>query len=156
MTKKFKHYTNNISIIVNITPMKAHHSIEITERYYGSLRKIYIIITLKISDIKENLILQMTFKALNDSIKSNDLMPTLLIFDAYPRMIDSDALLFIINQRNIVMKKAIKKVRKIMTNRIVNDALNIRNDLSNSTIRDLSINSSVLIYREEINTELKI
>ena len=66
-------------------------------------------------------------------------------------MIDSDAFLPIINQRNIVIKKTIKEVRKIMTNRIVNDALNIKNNSSNSTIRNLSINLSVLIYREEIN-----
>ena len=82
-------------------------------------------------------------------------MSTLLIFDAYPRMTDSDAPSFIINQQSIVMKRAMKEVRKIMTNRIVNDALNIKNGSSNSTIRDLPINSPVLIYRKGIDAESK-
>ena len=83
MTKKFKYYADNINIIVNIISIKAHYSIEIIECYYGSLRRIYIIIILKISNIKENLALQIIFKTFNDSIKSNDLMLTLLIFGAY-------------------------------------------------------------------------
>ena len=141
-----------MSIIINIISIKAHYSIKMIKRYHGSLRRIYIIIILKIPSIEKNLTLQMIFKTFNDSIKSNDLMSTLLIFNAYFRMIDSDASSSIINQRSTVMKRAMKEVKKIMTNCIVSDALNIRNDLSNSTIRDLLINSSVLIYREEINT----
>ena len=151
MAKKFKHYADNMSITVNIMSMKTHHSIEMIERYHGPLRKIYNIITSKISDIEENLTLQMIFKALNDSIESNDLMSTLLIFGAYPRMIDSDASSSTINQRSTAIKRAMKEVRKIMASRTVSDALNIRNDSSSSTIHDLPINSRVLIYRERID-----
>ena len=74
MTKKFKHYADNMSIIVNIMSMKVHHSIEMIKCYHDPLRRIYIIITLKISDIENDLTLQMIFKTFNDSIKSNDLM----------------------------------------------------------------------------------
>jgi len=33
----------------------------------------------------------MAFKAINDSVGSNSLIPTLLVFGAYPYMVESDA-----------------------------------------------------------------
>jgi len=35
--------------------------------------------------------LQMAFKAINDSAGLNGLVPTLLVFRAYPRMVEADA-----------------------------------------------------------------
>ncbi len=47
------------------------------------------------------------------------------------------------------MRKAMKEVRKTIAFRQVNDALNMRNDLSTILIHDLSLNSLVLMYREK-------
>jgi hypothetical protein len=40
--------------------------------------------------------LQMTFKAINDSIGPNSLVFTLLVYGAYPRMTENDPLLLTI------------------------------------------------------------
>jgi hypothetical protein len=54
--------------------------------------------------------LQMTFKAINDSISLNGLVPTLLVYSAYPQMTKNDPLLLTVLQRAIAIKKAITKV----------------------------------------------
>ncbi len=46
------------------------------------------------------------------------------------------------------MQKAMKKVQKFIVTRQMNDVLNIRND-SIFLIQNLSLNSSVLIFRED-------
>ena len=55
----------------------------------------------------------MVFKALNDIVRLNRLVLTLLIFSTYFRITKNDTLLLIIVQRSIALKKAIKKVKKI-------------------------------------------
>ena len=49
----------------------------------------------------------MSFKAINNSVGPNGLVPTLLVFGAYPRMTESDAPAPSITQRVIAMRKAI-------------------------------------------------
>jgi hypothetical protein len=53
-----------------------------------------------------------------------------------------------ITQRFIAMRKAMNEIRKLIVIRQLNDALNIRNDLSLILIHNLSLNSSVFMYRE--------
>jgi hypothetical protein len=139
-----------MSIIVKIVPIETHHSIEMMKRYHESLRRAYSIISTEISEIDSELTLQMTFKVINDSIEFNDLISTLLVFEAYSRMIEMNVSSFIITQRAIAMKKAMNEIRKLHAIRQINDALNTRND-SISLIHDLSLNSSVLVFRESNN-----
>ncbi len=135
-------------IRINIVLVKTHHSIDMIERYHESLRRIYVIITAKIVEIDPNSILQMSFKTLNDSTDSDDLILTLLVFEAYLRMIEMNALSSTITQRSIAMRKTMNEVRKLIATRQLNDALNIRNDSSSILIHNLSLNSFVLVYRE--------
>jgi hypothetical protein len=136
-------------IIVKIVSIEAHHSIEMMKRYHESLRRVYSIITIEISKIDSELALQMTFKVINDSIEFNDLILILLIFDVYSRMIEMYVSSFTITQRIIAMKKTMNEVRKFNVIRQMNDALNTRNESSISFIHDLSLNSSVLMFRED-------
>jgi hypothetical protein len=64
--------------------VKAYNLIGMVERYYGPLRRIYHIITSKILEINKNMALQMAFKAINNSTELDGLIPTLLVFRAYP------------------------------------------------------------------------
>jgi hypothetical protein len=64
--------------------VKAYNLISIVERYYSPLRRIYYIITSKILEINKDIVLQMAFKAINDSAGLDGLIPTLLVFRAYP------------------------------------------------------------------------
>ena len=127
MAKEFKQYAANMDIIVKNIPLETHHSIDIVERYHGPLYRVYSIITTEIPDIESASALQMSFKAINNSIGPNGLVPTLLIFGAYSGMTKLDTLVLSIIQRAMVMRKAIDKVRKCITSQQVNDILNTWN-----------------------------
>ena len=110
MAKKFKHYAINIGIIIKNALMEAHHSMGMVERYHEPLRQAYSIITTEIPSIKPDLALQMSFKAINNSIGPNGLVSTLLVFGAYPKMTEHDALSPSITQRTVAIRKAIDEV----------------------------------------------
>jgi hypothetical protein len=61
ISKKFKQYTVNISIITKSVLVKVHNLISIIERYYSLLRQIYHIITSKILGIDKDIALQIAF-----------------------------------------------------------------------------------------------
>jgi hypothetical protein len=90
----------------------------------------------------------MSFKTLNEFVESDDLISTLLIFEAYFRMIDND-FSSTITQRFIAMKKTINEMKRFMIIRRVNDALNTQNKSSIISLHDLSLNFSILIFRED-------
>ena len=72
-------------------PVKAHNSVRMVERYHGPLCRIYHIIIAELLDISKDMALQMAFKVINDSVGPNGLIPTLLVFGAYPHIVESDA-----------------------------------------------------------------
>ena len=59
----------------------------------------------------------MAFKALNDTVGPNGLVPTLLVFGAYLRMIELDAPSPIVTQRANAVKKAIVEICKLRAER---------------------------------------
>ena len=65
----------------------------------------------------------MAVKTVNDIARPHGLVPTLLVFRAYPRMVDSDPLSPDIIERAGVIKKAIAEVRACYAKRKVTDAL---------------------------------
>lgn len=146
VAQEFKQYATNMRITVKNVLIEAHHSIGQVERYHGPLRQAYIIIIEEIPGIDPELGLQMAFKAINDSVGSNDLVPTLLIFGAYFRMMEIDASSPTITQRARAMRRVIEEVKKLNAFRQINDVLNIWNGPSTISIRDLSINSPVLVF----------
>ncbi|CAL3962419.1 unnamed protein product [Diplocarpon coronariae] len=87
----------------------------------------------------------MAIKAINDIAGSNRIIPTLLVFRAYPRLIELDLPNLLVEQRVAIIKKAIKEVRKIYTTYKVNDTLGIRNGLRTTYIYDLRLKDLVLI-----------
>ena len=66
------------------------------EYYYGPLCRIYHIITAELLDISKDIALQIAFKAINNSIGPNGLIPTLLVFKAYLYIVESNAPNFIV------------------------------------------------------------
>jgi hypothetical protein len=149
IVREFKQYAINMNIKINIIFVEAYHSIEMIKRYHELLRRIYAIIVAKLFEMNSNSILQMTFKTLNDSIDFDDLIFTLLVFDAYLRMIEMNVSSSTIIQRFIAMRRAMNEVRKLNVIRQLNDALNTRNDSSSTLIHNLSSNFSVFVFREK-------
>jgi len=75
--------------------VEAAHSIGIVERYHKPLRRAYTVI---MDEFKENgnitmwnkgLIRQMAVKGVNDTAGPDGIIPTLFVFGAFPRMLDS-------------------------------------------------------------------
>jgi hypothetical protein len=153
VAREFKQYADNMKITIKTISVETHHSIEMMKRYHDSLRRMYAIITTEISNIDFEIILQMTFKIINDSIEFDELVFILLVFEAYLRMIEMNALSLTITQRAIAMRKAMKEVQKFIAIRQMNDALNIRNDFIIILIHELSLNSFVLVFRENKNNQ---
>jgi hypothetical protein len=92
---------------------EAYNSISIIERYYAPLRRAYKIILAELLDLSKDIALQMAFKAINDSARPDGIIPTLLIFSAYPRVVEYDAPSPTIVQRSATLTKAIDEVRKL-------------------------------------------
>jgi hypothetical protein len=67
-------------------PVEAHNSVSKIEQYHGPLQQTYEILSkeLLLLLIKKEVILQMAVKAVNDSAGPDRIIPTLLIFRAYP------------------------------------------------------------------------
>jgi hypothetical protein len=61
------------------------------ERYYSPLRRVYQIIVVELPRIDRDTALQIVFKALNDTIGLDGLVPILLVFGAYLRITELDA-----------------------------------------------------------------
>jgi hypothetical protein len=96
-------------------------------------------------DISKKIILQMTVKAINDTVGLDELVSTLLIFDAYSRMHAMNSSISSISQRAMIIEKAMTEMRKFRAERQIADALNTRNESIVTPIHDLSLNSNVLI-----------
>jgi hypothetical protein len=69
--------------------------------------------------------LQITIKAINDSARPNRIIPILLIFGAYPRIIENSVPSLIITKRAEAIRKTTKEVRRFYTRRQVTNTLAI-------------------------------
>jgi hypothetical protein len=82
----------------------------------------------------------MAVKAINDTAGPGGLVPTLLVFGAYPRMVDTDSTPSI-TDRAAAIHKAMEEVRKLRLQDQVQRALHQRNGPDASAIHDLPLNS---------------
>jgi len=73
-----------MAIKVKEVPIKAHNSVKKVERYHALLRRVYKIISSELEDASKELTLQIAVKAINNSASPDRLIPTLLVFGAYP------------------------------------------------------------------------
>jgi len=146
---EFRQQTKAMAIEVKEVPVEAHNSVGKVERYHAPLRRAYEIISSELEDASEELTLQMAVKAVNDSAGPDGLVPTLLVFGAYPRMTDDSPPSPSVVQRAEAICKATKEVRRLYATRQVNDALGMRNGPNTSTTLDLPLQSEVRVWREK-------
>jgi len=73
-----------MAIKVKEVPIKAYNSIRKVEQYHMPLHRVYKIISLELDGASEELILQIAIKTINNSASLDGLIPTLLVFSAYP------------------------------------------------------------------------
>jgi hypothetical protein len=95
--------------------VEAYNSISKVERYYTPLRRAYKIIRteLKEEGIDDEVCLQIAVKAINDTAGPNSLVPTLLVFKAYPRMTSTDPPVLSIIKRSKAIQDVIRELRSL-------------------------------------------
>ncbi|KHJ33690.1 hypothetical protein EV44_g3111 [Erysiphe necator] len=94
------------------------------------------------------MLLQMAVKAVNDSAGPDGLVPTLLVYGAFPKMSELDPPSPTIAQRATAIRKAMEEVNRLRANRQIKDALSTRNGPATASLHDLPLNSDVLVWRE--------
>jgi hypothetical protein len=87
----------------------------------------------------------MAFKAINNSAGLNSLVLTLLVFRAYPKIIESDTPSSTVAQRAITIKKAMAEIYKLQAERQITDTLNTRNRPITNKVHNLSSSLLVLV-----------
>ena len=145
---EFRESSTALGIQTKCVPVEAPQSVGLVERYHAPLRRAYMIITQELKDqaISKEMKLQMAFKAINDTAGYNGLVPTLLVFGAYPRISSLDAPSVTTMERARVIKLAMKEVMKIRANRQITDALQQRNG-PQTAVHEWPVGSSVLVWR---------
>jgi hypothetical protein len=150
---EFRQHARSMAVQTKEVPVEAHNSVGKVERYHAPLRRAYEIIrdelelSNKYSD--REMTLQMAVKAVNDTAGPDGIVPTLLVFGAYPRMTDMDPPSPSIIQRAQAIRAATKEIRRLYAERQVNDALAMRNGPNTKPTLDLPIDSDVRIWREK-------
>jgi predicted ATP-grasp superfamily ATP-dependent carboligase len=97
--------------------VKAHNFISIVKRYHGLIQRAYQIIVSEIPELDKDIALQMAFKAINNSAGLDGLVLILLVFGAYPKIIELNVLFPTITQRATAIKKAMAEIHKLQAKR---------------------------------------
>jgi hypothetical protein len=90
--------------------------------------------------------LQIAVKAISNLARPDRIVPTFLVFGAYPQMTEMDALSLSITKRAEAIHTAIKEVYYLQTERQVKNILTIRNSLNTISILSLLILLKVHIW----------
>jgi hypothetical protein len=93
--------------------------------------------------------LQIAVKAINNSAGPDNIVPTLLVFSAYPQLTKIDPFSPLVTKRAEAICAATKKVRRLYTERQVKDALVMCNGPDTKNTLDLLLQSDVCVWREK-------
>ena len=147
---EFKSEAKIMGITCKQVPTEAHWSIGKVERYHAPLRRAYEILRGELdSSTSDAAVLQMAVKAVNDTAGPDGLVPTLLVFGAYPRVSSDSPPSPTIVHRAEAIQKAMKALRKAAAERAVNNALNTRNGPAIDKVLSLPLQSEVMVWREK-------
>ena len=130
-------------------PVEAHWAVGKIERSHEPLRRAFDIISKEIGSFTDkHTILQMAIKALNDTAGPNGIVPTLLVFGAYPRINQDSPPSPEITRRAEAVREATRELRKIRAQIDINRAMNTRNGPVIQQILTLPLKSKVMVWRE--------
>ncbi|CZT44007.1 uncharacterized protein RSE6_04128 [Rhynchosporium secalis] len=103
--------------IVKTIPVEAHHSIGKVERYYAPLKRAYTIIRKELLHLDCEIALQMAFYAINCIAGPGGIVPVLLVFGAYLRMVKMDTPSPTVAACAAALHKATKEIQKLRSTR---------------------------------------
>jgi hypothetical protein len=93
----------------------------------------------------------MAVKAVNNTAGPNRLVPTLLVYRAYPRISNLGPPTLSIIKQAAVIWKAIAEIVKLRAKQTINNALYYRNGPNTTLVHNLLLNSKVLMWRKSGN-----
>ena len=102
-----------MAILIKAIPVKAHWSIGLIKQAHLALQRAYKIIIDEYKNIQKELALQMAIKAINDTAGPNKLVPTLLVYGAYPKINKLDPPAPSITDQAATIRKAMAKIVKL-------------------------------------------
>lgn len=152
-SQEFQQLAKSMAIETKCVPVEAHNSMGIVERYHHPLRRAYQVISEDLQGTPKDVLLQMAFKAVNDTAGPDGLVPTLLVYGCYPRMAASDPPHPSIPLRAKAIAKAMEEVSKLRDKRQITEALRQRNGPDTGQVKALALNSDVLVYRDNNNSQ---
>jgi hypothetical protein len=91
----------------------------------------------------------MAVKAINDLAGPDGIVPILLVFGAYSRLIEIDPPFSLVTKRAEAICAASKKIRCLYAERRVKDVLAMRNSPDTKKTLDLPLQSDVRVWREK-------
>ncbi|KAM4063225.1 cwf18 domain containing protein [Hirsutella rhossiliensis] len=132
---EFRNEAKIMGIKCSQVPVETHWSIGKIERYHAPLRRAFNILHAEIGHTTSaETVLQMAVKAINDTAGPDGLVPTLLVFGAYPRVSTDSPPSASTLKRSEAMQKAMKMLRQLSAERRVKDALHARNGPSTTEV----------------------
>ncbi|KAK6218082.1 hypothetical protein QIS74_02513 [Colletotrichum tabaci] len=149
VASEFRQEAEAMACGLKIIPVEAHHSIGKVERYHAMLRRAYNVIRRDCPEMTKESILQSALKAINDTAGPDGVVPTLLVFGAYPRLTHDSPPSPDIVQRAAAVRKASEAIKKLHATRKVNDALAARTGPDTSALKVAEIGSLVRVWREK-------
>lgn len=130
-------------------PVEAHWAVGRIERAHGPLRRVFDILRAELQQsVDDEDILQMAVKAINDTAGPHGLVPTLLVFGAYPRINKDSPPSPDIIARGLAVRKAKAMLHAERAKDKVNKALNSRNGVTPRDVLNLPLKSEILVWRE--------
>ncbi|TIC89479.1 hypothetical protein CH35J_012864 [Colletotrichum higginsianum] len=146
---EFRHEAEAMSIDVEIVPAENHDSVGKVGRYHAAVRRAYEIIQEECPTLPRDSAVQGAIKSVSDTAGPDGLVPTLVVFGAYPRMADGSPPSPDITPRVEAIRKASAAVGKIHAKRQVNDALATHHGPDTAALkRSRPVGPQVRVWRE--------
>jgi hypothetical protein len=99
--------------------------------------------------VSKQFVLQIAIKAINDTAGPDSLIPTLLVFNTYPRITTTDTLSLIVTEHSKTITKTIKQITELHAKRQVTDALKQQNGPNISNTLNVLISKDILVYKKD-------
>jgi hypothetical protein len=137
-SSKFVANARILAIEIEEIPVEAHNSIDKIERYHGSLKRAFEVITINLgTSLAPEYVLQMAVKAVNDTAGHDGFVLIFLMFETYFRLLllspPSPSLIIRAN----AMRKAMAEIRKLKARRQVTNVFFQRNGPSVAEVKQL-------------------
>ena len=146
---EFRGNAHSMGIEVKQMPVEAHHSIGKVERYHIPLRRAYDILSIEAPQIGREERLQSAVKAVNDTAGPDGLIPTLLVYGAYPRLSKEDKPTPSNTARARAIERAMDDVRRSNAKIAITEAIRTTRGPDVAAVLGLPLNAKVLVWREK-------